>query len=433
MNKVYLFGSGNNAYGVISYIGEQNVIAIIDNEKKKQGDFLQGIPIISFDRFLEGYLGEEIVITVAMYEEIVSQLINNNLFNYSIAPLVIMGLANPKEIFEECQIKEKESIYLLGRNVITQKFCDWIKNQNIDIKIFLVEIGEKKYSDLIATTVDYKDIPDDATIIIFEEKLDESARLYFDKFNRVYDIYKIKNNKLKEQCNKIKKYRNLHIGEKCFFVGNGPSLRLEDLEQINNLRVKSFGFNLIYNIYPDTLWRPDYYVVTEYSIYRNYYKELSKLDNGDIFIKSFFPINNIPDLDNVNYYPGYARRTYLENQQFSDNIAEVVYAGYSVMFDAMQIAMYMGFKEIFLIGADFNYLNNTLAKGNHIYDYNTKDKRKVAGKAYMNVTAEAFKCAKKFADLHGIKIYNATRGGKLEIFERKNLDKLFLEIEDENM
>ena len=38
MNKVYIFGAGNNAYGVVSYIGCENVIAIIDNEKKKQGN-----------------------------------------------------------------------------------------------------------------------------------------------------------------------------------------------------------------------------------------------------------------------------------------------------------------------------------------------------------------------------------------------------------
>jgi len=37
----------------------------------------------------------------------------------------------------------------------------------------------------------------------------------------------------------------------------------------------------------------------------------------------------------------------------------------------------------------------------------------------------AFEKAKEYADGHGIKIYNATRGGKLEVFERVNFDDLF--------
>ncbi len=32
--------------------------------------------------------------------------------------------------------------------------------------------------------------------------------------------------------------------------------------------------------------------------------------------------------------------------------------------------------------------------------------------------------AKNYADSHGIKILNATRGGKLEVFERVNFDEI---------
>ena len=35
-----------------------------------------------------------------------------------------------------------------------------------------------------------------------------------------------------------------------------------------------------------------------------------------------------------------------------------------------------------------------------------------------------YKCAKDYADSHGIKIYNATRGGELETFERVDLDEI---------
>ena len=38
---------------------------------------------------------------------------------------------------------------------------------------------------------------------------------------------------------------------------------------------------------------------------------------------------------------------------------------------------------------------------------------------------QSYIAARRFAEKHGVKIYNATRGGKLEVFERVNFDKLF--------
>ena len=43
----------------------------------------------------------------------------------------------------------------------------------------------------------------------------------------------------------------------------------------------------------------------------------------------------------------------------------------------------------------------------------------------MEKILQGYCVVKKYAQEHGIKIQNATRGGKLEIFERVNLDDLF--------
>ena len=42
----------------------------------------------------------------------------------------------------------------------------------------------------------------------------------------------------------------------------------------------------------------------------------------------------------------------------------------------------------------------------------------------VEVSTRAFTAAKKYADKHNIKIFNATRGGKLEVCERVDLDKI---------
>lgn len=433
MEKVYLFGSGSNAYGVIEYIGKENVIALVDNEIKKQGDYLHGRPIISFETLKEIYQGEEIVITAAMYKEIVPLLEENKIDNYSVAPMVIMGLPSPEEIIDEFNLYNKTSIYLVGCNIIAQKFYDYVINNKIGTKLFMVSLKEKSNKKKMMTYVSYQEIPCDATIVVFKENLDDYDIQNLKKYNTVYDIYNIHTNKLQSSFLMLKKYENKHRNGKCFIVGNGPSLKIEDLERIQKIGIPNFGFNLIYKIYPDTSWRPTYFVITEYNLYKTYYDEIIKLQHDNMFIKGFYCMENTPYIENVNYYPGYARRHYLSKQKFSNDISKVVYSGYSVMYDTLQIAVYMGFKEIYILGADFNYLNDSAGKGNHVYDYNTSERRKVAGKAYLDVTYNAFEVAKQYADSHEIKIYNATRGGKLEVFERKNLDEVFAEMENDKV
>lgn len=39
---------------------------------------------------------------------------------------------------------------------------------------------------------------------------------------------------------------------------------------------------------------------------------------------------------------------------------------------------------------------------------------------------DAYEVAKRYGELHNIHIYNATRGGYLEVFERVNFDELFI-------
>jgi len=80
----------------------------------------------------------------------------------------------------------------------------------------------------------------------------------------------------------------------------------------------------------------------------------------------------------------------------------------------------MGTNEIYLLGCDFSFSKDISDEENHCY------KRKTSGYAfdYENVE-KAYRKAKEYADSHNIKIYNATRGGRLEVFERVDFDSLF--------
>ena len=85
----------------------------------------------------------------------------------------------------------------------------------------------------------------------------------------------------------------------------------------------------------------------------------------------------------------------------------------------------MGFAEIFLLGVDFNYTKNVYDHQNHFEGCDTPQNRIRLNTVYPERTLLAYQAANKYCKEHEIKICNATRGGKLEEFERVNFDSLF--------
>ncbi|MBQ2617709.1 MAG: hypothetical protein IJF90_12695 [Synergistaceae bacterium] len=100
----------------------------------------------------------------------------------------------------------------------------------------------------------------------------------------------------------------------------------------------------------------------------------------------------------------------------------------------------MGFKEIILLGVDHSFAREQTKDGkmiinnkikNHFQNYQTDDfwgngqKDEEAVVFPLDFATDAFITARHYADEHGVRILNATRGGKLEVFERVDFDTLF--------
>ncbi|MEH7461452.1 6-hydroxymethylpterin diphosphokinase MptE-like protein [Bacillus thuringiensis] len=217
---------------------------------------------------------------------------------------------------------------------------------------------------------------------------------------------------------RIKKFKDKHKGERCFIVATGPSLKVEDLEKIKH--EFTFSMNSIVLSFEDTEWRPTYYGIQDSRAYEKLKgaifsanmpytfcgissKKLSPQMSGDFIA---YPLN----LLNHN---GIHLKHYTK---FSDDAFSVIYDGFTITYSLMQLAVYMGFKEIYLLGVDCNYTE----KGkNYLKDYITQTDFNAGF-----LMAQSYKVAQEYAEKNGIKIYNASRGGKLEVFERVNFDEL---------
>jgi uncharacterized protein YozE (UPF0346 family) len=137
-----------------------------------------------------------------------------------------------------------------------------------------------------------------------------------------------------------------------------------------------------------------------------------------------------------------ADRYYWDNlfPKFSNDFGDIVYLGSTVTYLSMQLALHLGFSEVYIIGVDHDYgelpkifppgkikiteENIHLIKGLHANDnyYKVGD---VIGVPFVELQDKAYAKARNEFDKNGIVIKNAGHEGKLEAFERIEFTSLF--------
>ena len=225
--------------------------------------------------------------------------------------------------------------------------------------------------------------------------------------------------------------KNRFEGRRCFIIGNGPSLKISDLEKLKH--EITFAANKIYLAFDQTSWRPSYYVVTDRLVAIQNYKEINRLSGFPKLISNWALEKwHTPFKDAIYFrYQGY--NTYPGPPGFADNVIDKVFAGRTVVYACMQLASYMGIKEMYLLGVDFNFTepknleDGVLSSEGEINHFHP-NYRKIGEKwqaPKLDYQEKAFRVANDVITMTGGNIYNATRGGKLEVFPRVDFDTLF--------
>lgn len=159
--------------------------------------------------------------------------------------------------------------------------------------------------------------------------------------------------------NRLEKYHNVaKENEKIFIVATGPSLQIKDLEKLKEKGIKTIGMNWLFKIFDKTEWRPDYYVISDQAMIFEIMKELENNKNFwgiDTFISDAW-MQFWQEEHSQNFYE-YHIKYDRYNMKFSDDFANDVYSGMTVVYVCMQLAVYMGYQEIYLLGCDFDYNN----------------------------------------------------------------------------
>lgn len=238
---------------------------------------------------------------------------------------------------------------------------------------------------------------------------------------------------LSENSKKLASYKNKHKSQRCFLVGNGPSLTMSDLEMIKD--EITFGCNLIYKVFDSVEWRPTYICLSDLIFARTIAEDLSELNIALFTNYTAYRLMKTKPSSAV-----YVNKISSEKYYVRGNIMNYyVPSASTVMTFMIELAMYMGFSEIYLIGVDCthsffnarhftdNYLDNSmkkLEKQRILRKFSGERNKEKIDELTQDRAIFAYSKLAQYADKKGYKVYNATRGGMLEVFERVNLDDI---------
>lgn len=416
-----IWGAGNRGTDVINVLKDR-VVAFIDNDVNSIGKAKRDVPIISYEDYKKKYKECVIIVTPDGYEnEIAKQLEKDDIYHYftygdGFSNVETYALqVDKKRLF--CNLDVERIQYIYGLTLLSLLMYEDLQNNGLKCKIVLrkadvikyekffqrknIEIAELSNADGLCLSVepqenlsDYKTIP------------------YFDLISQ--DIF---------EQEYLTKFKNKYKGKRCFIIGTGPSLRIEDLETLKENNEICISMNGIYKAFGKTDWRPDIYMVADLdAVY--YGKDM--IINMDVPYKFVADIAWEHSFDNSGIYKWHLVRRWERGvrPRFSSDFSRCSYAGLTITYDgALQLAAYMGFLEIYLLGIDCsNYRDAGTA---HFFDKFGLENKVETGKLNVDDNILAYMSAESYSRANGFRVYNATRGGKLEVFERKDFDSLF--------
>ncbi|MBN2563459.1 MAG: hypothetical protein JXQ75_21270 [Phycisphaerae bacterium] len=225
--------------------------------------------------------------------------------------------------------------------------------------------------------------------------------------------------------------RDTYLGRRGFVIGNGPSLQMADLERLRN--EITFASNRIYVCFNETSWRPTFYSAYDVDDFPGILNDIAAIDSSLLFLPLASRRHPFAK-DRAMYFRNIHRYFFPDEPEFSFNTLDRVFWGGTITYILLQLAWYVGIREVYLVGVDHDYKVEAGAErkpgelfgagpnsqGHFHPDYHKPGER--VGFPELAAMTRAYEAADRAFRENGGRIYNATRGGKLEVFERVDLD-----------
>ncbi|MDO8556795.1 MAG: DUF115 domain-containing protein [Nanoarchaeota archaeon] len=237
--------------------------------------------------------------------------------------------------------------------------------------------------------------------------------------------------------------KNMYNGRRCFIVASGPSLAYKDLSflkeevvialNLSILTLDLFGIKPQFNIIADRYQYINFKDIYEKLTFNTFVKKIIVASACDTFP------SDLKD-ENTHFFPIKLQQ---EKADFSVDINKGFARGKTVAFDAIQLAYYLGFKEVYILGMDMT-VKHDWGKNGHAYEihknknfpnvkFPTGDsneiKRGLPGHPeYTSQIESCMQLAKDKFRESGKEVFNDSRSN-LEIFQRIDILRKFGNIQ----
>lgn len=265
------------------------------------------------------------------------------------------------------------------------------------------------------------------------EKWDNIAWLIYNFFS-VLKYILIDQFRYKKILKKNKELKDKHKGERCFIVLNGPSIKALDLSKLKNETTICSNYFYLSDCYDDVA--PNYYCICDSATFNDdrihQVHELMKKGENVKYIFNKKALGKLSADEKEKTYFVYGM--HMPNLfRVRDNLAGVSSSFINVGMFCMTTAMYMGFKDIYVLGNDFAPgaglmhcygKTETEEKVNKVYQENNRVNLCTFYWCYFLAHLQNFYVA-KHARKKGVKIYNVNKDSYVRSFEFADYDELF--------
>jgi len=227
--------------------------------------------------------------------------------------------------------------------------------------------------------------------------------------------------------------------ERCFILATGPSIRTQDLSALQNEFCISVSNFFVHPLFQQL--QPEFHIfagchppITEDTM-AGWWKDATQFMEGNARTKVFIHAADKALKDKYQVFEGRQVYYYCNGGAYPVDFTLPIPGIQTVVHIAIYLAMYLGIKEIYLLGCDHSWLQH-FGKSMHFYEekqhafvrnnYSEWSSTKDMGdefKAYANLW-DVYRAIRTDAAATGTRIYNATPGSMLDIFPPKDFSQI---------
>lgn len=228
----------------------------------------------------------------------------------------------------------------------------------------------------------------------------------------------------RESIRQLAALKDVHPGQRCFIIGNGPSLKKTDLSCLKG--EFTFGMNRFYLLFEELGFHTTYFLSINSLVIEQCAEDIRRLPMPRFV--SWRSRGLIQPAGGL----AFLHTTYT-GSKFATDARGRLWEGATVTYVALQLAYHMGFEQAILIGVDHSFV--TQGKPNSTVVSQGDDQNHFSagyfGKGFrwqlpdLETSERAYRMARRAYEQAGRQVLDATVDGKLTVFQKTDYSALF--------